>query len=69
MGAWEHIKLGELPGHNALGFFWWERSLKTHTEIKRELFTYRIYTLIELSVKSPSVSPPIASAFTPYPLF
>jgi hypothetical protein len=25
--------------------------------------------IIELSVKSPSVSPPISSAFTPYPLF
>jgi hypothetical protein len=25
--------------------------------------------LIELSVKSPSVSPPISSAFAPYPLF
>jgi hypothetical protein len=60
MGAWEHIKLGELPGHNAPGFFCWGRSLKTHMEIKRKMFTYIIiYTLIELSVKSPSVSPPI----------
>jgi hypothetical protein len=58
---WEHIKLGELPGHNALGFFCWGRSLKIHVEIKRGLFTHIIYTLIELSVKSPSVSPPIPS--------
>jgi hypothetical protein len=61
MGTWEHIKLGELPGDNAPGFFCWGRSLKTQIEIKRELFTYIIYTLIELSVKSPSVSPPIPS--------
>jgi hypothetical protein len=38
MGTWEHIKLRELPRHNALGFFCWGRSLKIHTEIKRELF-------------------------------
>jgi hypothetical protein len=69
MGMCEHIKLGELLGHNALGFFCWGRSMKIHIEIKRELFTYIIYTLIELSVKSPSVSPPISSAFNPYPLF
>jgi hypothetical protein len=35
---WEHIKLGELRWHNALGFFCWGRSLKIHIEIKRELF-------------------------------
>jgi hypothetical protein len=35
----EHIKLGELPWHNGLGFFCWGRSLKIHFEIKRELFT------------------------------
>jgi hypothetical protein len=34
MGTWEHIKLGELLGHNALGFFCWGRSLKIHIEIK-----------------------------------
>jgi hypothetical protein len=39
MGTWEHIELGELPQHNALGFFCWGRFLKIHTEIKRELFT------------------------------
>jgi hypothetical protein len=45
--------------NNALGFFCWGRSLKIHIEIKRGLFyIYIIYTLIELSVKSPSVSPP-----------
>jgi len=38
MGTWEHIKLGELPWHNGLGFFSWGRSLKIHIEIKRELF-------------------------------
>jgi hypothetical protein len=32
-------KIGELPCHNALGFFCWGRSLKMHREIKRELFT------------------------------
>jgi hypothetical protein len=36
MGMWEHIKLGELPPHNTLGFFYWGRSLKIHIEIKRE---------------------------------
>jgi hypothetical protein len=36
----EHIKLGELPRHNTLGFFCWGRSLKIHIEIKRELFPY-----------------------------
>jgi hypothetical protein len=35
METWEHIKLGELPKHNALRFFYWGRSLK----IKKELFT------------------------------
>ncbi len=39
MGTWEHINLGELPGHNGLGLFGWGRSLKIHSEIKRELFT------------------------------
>jgi hypothetical protein len=39
IGTWEHIKLGELPRHNALRFFCWGRSLKIHIEIKRELFT------------------------------
>ncbi len=39
MGTWEHIKLGELPQHNALRFFCWGRFLKIHIEIKRELFT------------------------------
>jgi hypothetical protein len=38
MGMWEHIKLGEIHGHNALVFFCWGRSLKIHREIKRELF-------------------------------
>jgi hypothetical protein len=38
VGTWENIKLGELPWHNALGFFWRGRSLKIHIEIKRELF-------------------------------
>jgi hypothetical protein len=36
---WEHIKLGELPRHNALGFFCLGRSLEIHTQIKREFFT------------------------------
>jgi hypothetical protein len=37
MGKWEHIKLGELPRHNGLGFlfFCWGRSLKIHIEIKK----------------------------------
>jgi hypothetical protein len=34
MGTWEHIKLGELPKHNALEFFCYGRSLKIHTETK-----------------------------------
>jgi hypothetical protein len=34
---WEHIKLGELPRHNTLGFFCWGRSLKIHIEIKKGL--------------------------------
>ncbi len=38
MGMWEHIKLGELPQHNTLGFFCWGRSFKIRIEIKRELF-------------------------------
>jgi hypothetical protein len=38
MGTWEHIKLGKLPQHNALGFFCWRISLKIHKEVKRELF-------------------------------
>jgi hypothetical protein len=38
MGTWEHIKLGELPRHNTLGFFCWGRYLTIHIEIKRELF-------------------------------
>jgi len=36
MGTWEHRKLGELPWHNALGFFCWGRSLKIHIEIKKQ---------------------------------
>jgi hypothetical protein len=40
MGMWEHMKLGEFPRHNTLGFFCWGRSLKIHIEIKRELFAY-----------------------------
>jgi hypothetical protein len=32
-------KIGELPWHNALGFFCLGRSLKIHRKIKRELFT------------------------------
>jgi hypothetical protein len=40
MGKGELIKLGELPQHNAIGFFCWERSLKIHREIKRALFLY-----------------------------
>jgi len=35
MGTWEHIKLRELPRHNALGFFCWGRSLKIHTRNKK----------------------------------
>jgi hypothetical protein len=35
MGMWEHIKLGELPQHSTLGFFWGS-SLKIHIEITRE---------------------------------
>ncbi len=34
MGTWEHIKLGELPQHNALQFFCQGRSLKIHTETR-----------------------------------
>jgi hypothetical protein len=45
MGTCEHIKLGELPRHNALVFFYGRRSLKIHIKIKRELFTY-IYTIL-----------------------
>jgi hypothetical protein len=44
MGTWEHIKLGELPRHNAPSvFFLGNISLKIHIKIKRKLFTY-IYT-------------------------
>jgi hypothetical protein len=32
-------KIGGAPPHNALGLFFWTRSLKIHKEIKRELFT------------------------------
>ncbi len=39
MGTWKHIKLGELPQRNTLRFFCWGKSLKIHTQIKRELFT------------------------------
>jgi len=39
MATWEHIKLGELPEHNALVLFYLGGSLKIHIEIKRELFT------------------------------
>jgi hypothetical protein len=28
-------KIGELPRHNALGFFYWGRFLKIHIEIKK----------------------------------
>ncbi len=35
MGTWEHIKLKELPRHNALGFFCSGRSIKIHIEIKK----------------------------------
>jgi hypothetical protein len=28
-----------------------------------------MFSTLELSVKSPSISPPVSSAFTPYPLF
>jgi hypothetical protein len=43
MGTWEHIKLGELPWHNSLGFFccagrWVGDPSKIHIKIKRELF-------------------------------
>jgi hypothetical protein len=31
--------------------------------------THKKFHTIDLSVKSPSVSPPISSAFTPYPFF
>jgi hypothetical protein len=40
MGMWEHMKMGELPLHNALRFFCWGRSLKIRIEIKKELFMY-----------------------------
>jgi hypothetical protein len=52
---WKHIKLGGLPQHNTLGFFCWCRSLKIHTEIKRELFTHLAITqLQELNEKKPN---------------
>jgi hypothetical protein len=36
MRTWEeHIKLGELPQHSALEFFYWGRSLNRHIEIKK----------------------------------
>jgi hypothetical protein len=34
-GNMRTYNIGELPGHNALGFFCWGRSLKLHIEIKR----------------------------------
>jgi hypothetical protein len=45
MGTWEHIKLGELPQHNALGFFCWgEIPQNTHRNKKgvvyRALFLF-----------------------------
>jgi hypothetical protein len=33
------------------------------------IFLTKLLTMIELFVKSPSLSPPISSAFVPYPLF
>jgi hypothetical protein len=36
MGTWEHIRLGNSLGHNAIGFFCGgRRSLKIHIEIKK----------------------------------
>jgi hypothetical protein len=35
MGAWECMKLGELPWHNTLGVLCWGRSLKIQVEIKK----------------------------------
>jgi hypothetical protein len=49
MGTWEHIKLEELPQHNALGFFCWGRFLKIHTEIKRGV-VYRALFLFGTSM-------------------
>jgi len=34
MGTWEHIKLGELPQHNTLGFFCWEDPQNAHRNKK-----------------------------------
>jgi hypothetical protein len=44
MGTWEHIKLGELPRHNALELFCWGRFLKIQIQIqiKSELFTLQV---------------------------
>jgi hypothetical protein len=48
---------GGLPQHNTLGFFCWGRSLKIHTEIKRELFTHLAITqLQELNKKKTQFS-------------
>jgi hypothetical protein len=41
--------IGELPLHNALGFFCWRRSLKIHIEIKREFFFTERANLLQLN--------------------
>ncbi len=65
LGTWEHIKLGELTQHNALGFFCWgEIPQNTHRNQKGV-----VQDILELSVKSPSFSPPISSAFATIPSF
>jgi hypothetical protein len=42
MGTWEHIKLGELPLHNTLGFVLLLEEIPQNTQrkIKRELFVW-----------------------------
>jgi hypothetical protein len=70
MGMWEHIKLGELPPHNTLGFFCWGRSLKIHIEIKREcsyreqLNTYNTDMGEYISLVSPNAIPMLKTVHT-----
>jgi hypothetical protein len=47
MRTWEeHIKLGELPQHSALEFFYWGRSLNIHIEIKKGV-VYVLHTPLQ----------------------
>jgi len=43
--TWEHIKLGDLPQHNSLGFFCWGRNLKIHSQNKKGVVSADSYPL------------------------